>query len=256
MKEVGLNLYSIRNLIETEEDFLKTAMQLKEMGYTHMQFSGAGYDADKLKRISDKTGMPICLTHMPFDRIVNETDALMEEHSRFGCKYIGLGMMAVNKILNEMECKKAIELLNTAGEKMERNGFKFFYHHHHFEFFKYGNQTVFDYMIENAPYINFTADTYWLQYGGVDILSTLERLNGRIACVHLKDYKQQYNKEKGWFDPVYSPIGDGVLNFKAIIQKMQTLGVEHYIVEQDNAASLPDTLAQVEKSIKYIRREL
>ena len=34
MKEIGLNLYSVRNLIQTEEDFLKTAKILKEMGYS------------------------------------------------------------------------------------------------------------------------------------------------------------------------------------------------------------------------------
>ena len=32
--EAGLNLYSIRNLIETEEAFLDTAHKLREMGYT------------------------------------------------------------------------------------------------------------------------------------------------------------------------------------------------------------------------------
>ena len=48
----GLNLFSIRNLIATEEEFLKTAKKLKEMGYSYMQFSGAPYDAEKIKRVS------------------------------------------------------------------------------------------------------------------------------------------------------------------------------------------------------------
>jgi len=256
MREVGLNLFSIRNLIDTEENLLCTVEKLKKMGYAYLQYSGACYDVERIQRVSEKTGMPICLTHVPFDRIINETEALMEEHSRFGCKYIGLGMMPIGNALDETECKKKVELLNSAGERMAKNGFKFFYHHHNFEFIKHGNQTIFDYMIENAPYINFTADTYWLQYGGVDILSTLERLKGRIACVHLKDYKQKYNEERGCVEPVFSPVGEGVLNFKAIIPKMQSLGVEYYLVEQDNAADLPDSLGEVEKSINYIKKEL
>ena len=249
----GLNLYSIRNLISTEEDFLKTAIKLREMGYSHMQFSGAEYDVDKIKRVSEASQLPVCITHVPYDRIINETQALMEEHAKFDCKYIGLGSMPSQIILDEIEFKKAVELLNKAGERMKENGFKFLYHHHHFEFIKHGGKTCFDYMVENAPHINFTADTYWLQYGGVEIMSVLEKLNGRIPCVHLKDYKIEFDQEKH-FTPTMTYIGDGLIDFKKLIEKMSTLGVEYYLVEQDNAANMPDPLSQVEKSILYLKR--
>ena len=248
----GLNLYSIRNLISSEEDFLATAIKLKKMGYSYMQFSGAPYDADKIKRVSDASQMPICLTHVPYDRIINETEKLMEEHAYFGCKHIGLGCMPWDIIPDESKFKSSVELLNKAGELMSENGFKFLYHHHHFEFLKHGDKTCFDYMIENAPYINFTADTYWLQYGGVDISSTLNRLNGRIPCVHLKDYKIEFANDQ--FSPVIAPVGDGVIDFSSLIEQMKTLGVEYYLVEQDNAADMPDPLSQVEKSIRHLKK--
>ena len=84
--KAGLNLFSINSLIKTEEEFLQTAIKLKEMGYSYMQFSGAPYDPDKIKRVSDASGLPVCLTHVPYNRIVNETEALMEEHAKFNCK--------------------------------------------------------------------------------------------------------------------------------------------------------------------------
>lgn len=251
--KAGINLFSVRNLIKTEEEFLSTAKSLKEMGYSYMQYSGAPYDAERIKRVSEQAGMPVCLTHVPFERIVNDTQALMEEHEKFGCKYIGLGMMPIDKLTNEEEMKRTVSLLNEAGGKMSENGFTFFYHHHHFEFFKHGDKTVFEYLIENAPDIHFTVDTYWLQYGGADIMATLEKLKGRIACVHLKDYKIEFDKEKASFAPTVAPVGDGVLDFKRIIEKMQTLGTEYYLVEQDNAADMPDTLEQVGRSIRYLK---
>lgn len=250
--DFGLNLYSIRNLIDTEENFLDTAIKLREMGYSFMQFSGTKYDVDKIKRVSEASGMPVCLTHVPYDRIINETEALMEEHAKFDCRYIGLGAMPRKTVLDEAEFKKTVDLLNKAGEKMSENGFKFLYHHHHFEFFKHGDKTCFDYIVENAPYVNFTADTYWLQYGGAELTYTLEKLNGRIPCVHLKDYKLAFD-EKNDFVPTIAPIGDGVIDFKRLIEKMKTLGVEYYLVEQDNAADMPDSLSQVEKSIRYLK---
>ena len=58
---VGLNLFSIRNLIKTEEDFLNTALKLREMGYTTMQYSGGDFLPDRIKRVSDASGLPIWL---------------------------------------------------------------------------------------------------------------------------------------------------------------------------------------------------
>ena len=71
--------------------------------------------------------------------------------------------------------------------------------------------------------------------------------------MHLKDYKIEFDKEKNSFTPNFAPLGEGTLDFEKIIAKMQTLGVEYYLVEQDNAALLPNTLEEVEKSIKYLQ---
>lgn len=249
----GLNLFSIRNKIQTEEEFLSTANTLKEYGYSYMQFSGSPLKADVVARVSKTSGMPVYLTHMPYDRIVHDTDALMKEHDLFGCKNIGLGIMPTDARVDAEKCKETVAILNAVGEKMQRNGFSFFLHHHHVEFVKlFGNQTIMDYIIENAPYIHFTADTYWLQYGGVNVLEYLEKMKGRIACVHLKDYRQDLG-ENAWATPKFAPIGDGVMNFPAIIERAKSCGAQYFFVEQDNAAELPDTMGQVKRSIDYLK---
>ena len=252
--EFGLNLFSIRNLTNTEAEFKDTLIKLKEMGYSFIQYSGVKipFNPELLSIVSAELDMPIVLTHMPANRIINETEALMEEHSLFGCKNIGLGCMNPQVIADEKACKETIEKLNIAAEKMVNNGFSFFYHNHHFEFIKYGGETVLDYMIKNAPYINFTLDTYWVQYGGASIAEYVEKLNGKIGCVHLKDYL--VDPDKG-ITPRFAPVGDGNINFKSLIPKMIECGVKHFIVEQDNAADFPDTLEQVKRSINYLKGE-
>ena len=178
--KAGLNLFSIKNLLDNEENFLATAIKLKEMGYSYVQFSGMPFDADMIARVSSEADLPVVLTHVPMDRIINDTDKLMEEHAKFGCKNIGLGMMPLATILNKEELYKTVADLDAAGERMKKNGFGFFYHHHHYEFYKHDGETVFDYILKNAENINFTLDSYWLQYGGVDICNTIDKLNGRI----------------------------------------------------------------------------
>ena len=252
----GLNLFSIKNLLTTEEDFFNTVKALKEIGYSYLQFSGAEFIPERIKRISEALDMPICLTHVPMDRIINDTDKLMEEHSLFDCKNIGLGMMPFEVVADEKQFKETVALLNEAGKKMAEKGFKFFYHHHHSEFFKHNGQTAFDYMVENAPYINFTVDTYWLQFGGVDVKDTLRKLKGRIECAHLKDYQIVYTEggQPRPFAPEFAPVGDGVMDFPSIIEVMKEVGVKYFLVEQDNASRLPDTLAQVQRSIEYLKK--
>lgn len=254
--EAGLNLYSIRNLIETEEAFLDTAHKLREMGYTYMQYSGGEYDPARIKRVSEASGLPVYLTHVPMDRILNDTDALMAEHESFSCHNIGLGAMPGDVLRDEEKFKQTVAALDAAAVKMAEKGFAFFYHHHHFEFMKRGGETLFDYMLKNAPHINFTVDTYWLQYAGVDILATLEKLKGRIGCTHLKDYAIEFVEKDGKkeFKPTFAPVGNGNIDFAPVVQKMRECGAKYYFVEQDNAAKLPDTLGEVEQSIRYIKK--
>ncbi len=257
--KAGLNLYSLRKSIITEADFLATANKLREMGYSYLQFSGAPFDAEMIRRVSEESNMPVYLTHVPRVRILDDTDRLMEEHDVFGCKNIGLGAMAKEVIVDEKACKEAIEQLDRVGEKMKKNGFKFFYHHHHYEFFKHNGETVFDYMIKNTSNINFTIDTYWLQYGGVSVLEYLAKTKGRIECVHLKDYKiiHKVNENNEYtYEPIYCPVGDGTIDFKAAVKVAKESGAKYFLVEQDNATSQPDPFGEVERSIKYIQKEL
>ncbi len=257
--KAGLNLYSTRNLIKTEENFLSTAQKLREMGYSYMQYSAGPFEPERIARVTKESEMPVLLTHVPMDRIIGDTDKLMEEHESFGCKNIGLGMMPLAVIASDAECKKKVEELDRAAERMERCGFKFFCHHHHYEFYKNKNgECVIDYIIKNAPHINFTLDTYWLQYGGVDVLSYIEKLRGRIDCVHLKDYMIALEDNNGNLSmtPKFAPVGDGVMNFPAICEKMREAGTKYFFVEQDNAATLPSPLSEVGRSIKYIKENL
>ena len=61
----GINLYSLRTLIGDEDGFLKTANALAEMGYDTIQYSGAPYDPGVIRRVSERSGLPVVVTHVP-----------------------------------------------------------------------------------------------------------------------------------------------------------------------------------------------
>ncbi|MBE6701244.1 MAG: sugar phosphate isomerase/epimerase [Ruminococcaceae bacterium] len=254
--KVGLNLYSICNFLDTEERFLNAANKLKDMGYEFMQLSGSALPFDAVKRVSEKSALPIVLTHSPLERIINDTDALMKDHELLNCRYIGLGAMPGKIIADKEKCLETIDALEKAASYMEERGYKFFYHNHNYEFLKYDGKTVLDIILERAPHVHFTLDTYWVQYGGGDVVSVVEKLKGKIECVHLKDYNTivEEKEDKLIYKPQFAPVGDGVLDFGKIIDAMKKSGVEYFLVEQDNAAKLPNTMELVERSVRYIHK--
>ncbi len=253
--EVGLNLFSIKNLLSTEKDYFETLKKLKEMGYSFVQFSGAPLNPEMIKKGIEESGLPVVLTHVPLDRILNDTDKLIEEHFSFGCKNIGLGAINEEFVKEDSTWRKTVDKLNSTAEKIKNAGGKFFYHHHHYEFHKLDNgQTVFDYMVENAPNINFTVDTYWLQFAGQNPITFVDKINGRMECVHLKDYRiDRKQHDFCEFKPGYAPVGTGSLDFKGIIENYKKLGTKYFLVEQDDASTYDNPLEQVKISIDYLK---
>ena len=239
-------------MIQTKKDLIKTLKQLKKDGCDFVQFSGSPIPLNELKEVTRVTKMPIVLTHSPFERILHDTNQLIKEHKSFGCTRIGLGMIPDKKIyIDDKKVIQVIDQLEKVAKKMKAQGITFFFHHHQFEFRKLKNgKTIFEYIRNKAPHIQFTLDTYWVQYGGANIVDIIRSLKGRIECVHLKDYKVSEQ-----LAPEFAPLGDGNINLHAVVDKMKKFGTKYFLIEQDNAAEKKDGIKDIIKSIKYLKEE-
>ena len=79
-----------------------------------------------------------------------------------------------------------------------------------------------------ADLMGVTADTYWLQFGGVDVKKWLSEHPERLPCVHLKDMTVQ------GFENRMAAVGEGNLDFPGILELLKNNGVTEYaLVEQD-----------------------
>ncbi|MBO6263075.1 MAG: sugar phosphate isomerase/epimerase [Clostridia bacterium] len=257
--EAGLNLFSLYKFLGTEDGFADAVDKIKQAGYSYVQYSGGPFDPEMIKRVSEKYSMPVYLTHVPFARIVDDTENLMRDHDVFGCRYIGLGMMPNDSFYNDDLFMENVGKLEVAAEKMSKNGYKFFYHNHFQELKKVNGTTLLEKILVSAPHVHFTIDTYWLQYGGVNVVEFLKKFSGRIECIHLKDYMiapDRAPEAGGVLKPCFAPVGDGNIDFKNVVEVCKKCGAEYYFVEQDDACTYDDPIAQVSRSIKYIKEEL
>lgn len=234
--QTGAQLYTLRDYIKTEKDIRHSLKLVAEMGYRTVQVSGMGkIDPHVLREIVDELGLKIVLTHNDPNRILNETDALIEEHNILGCDYIGLGGMPGQYRMIDWVDRFAVDFKEPA-KKIAAAGKLFMYHNHSFEFEKFGGKNLLEILLDSfsADEMGFTIDTYWLQNAGADIIQWLEILKDRIPCVHLKDMAVKGN------DSIMAPVMEGNINFPAILKKLEELGTTKYLlVEQDVCQESP-----------------
>ena len=76
-------------------------------------------------------------------------------------------------------------------------------------------------------------DTYWIQHGGGDPAAWIRNLKGRIPTIHVKDMEMQGSTQ------LFAEVGEGNLNWSAILEASRDSGVEWYIVEQDTCQRDP-----------------
>jgi sugar phosphate isomerase/epimerase len=82
-------------------------------------------------------------------------------------------------------------------------------------------------------------DTYWITHGGGDPAQWIGRCAGRIPCVHFKDMGVGPDRQ-----PRMAEVGEGNLNWPAILIACREADVRWYIVEQDKCYRDPfDSLA-------------
>ncbi len=231
MITIGAQGYTLRQYMQTESDIARSLARVAAIGYKAIQISAIGKIApEKLKALCDENGLQIVLTHSAEARILHDTDALIAEHKLFGCKYIGIGSMP-DRYRNPEWTRYFAEDFLPAARRIADAGLRLMYHNHNFEFARMPDgRFMMEHILEGLPedVMGVTADTYWLQAGGVDVRDWLQSHAGRIQCVHLKDMAIV-----GW-EQRMAAVGTGSLDFPAILRTLEDAGtVEYALVEQD-----------------------
>jgi len=241
---IGAQLYTLRD--QMNNDPAATLTRVAEIGYKHVQVSGFSYDASELKSLCDNLGLQIQLTHTPPERILEDTAAVIAEHKRMACPYVGLGGMPF-----EYRCtgdaKKFIEDFTPAMQAFAGAGLKFQYHNHAFEFECFGGVSMYDALINHSDpaLLGFTLDTYWVAWAGLEVPALIKRMAGRIDVCHLKDLAIIENQQR------YAPVGHGNLNWPAILAAFEEIGTQFAFVEQDDCYD-ENPLDELQKSYTYL----
>lgn len=231
MSKIAAQLYTLREYTKTPEDIKVTMHKVSQLGYKAVQLSALGpIDPVKLKEIVDEEGLYICATHDSFERLRDKTQDVIEEHKLWNCKYVGVGSMpAEYRKEGKDGFKRFAQEASEVARRFAEAGLVFVYHNHSFEFQKFDGKTGLEILYEESdPQVFFSEiDTYWVQHGGGDPADWIRRLKGRAPVIHFKDMVM------GKDGQMMAEVGEGNLNWPAIIKACDYAGVEWFIVEQD-----------------------
>jgi len=227
----GAQLYTVREHTKTIQDVARTLKKVAEIGYTAIQISAFGpVDPKEVARIVADTGLTVASTHTAWDRFRNELDAVIEQHRLWGCKHPAIGGLP-----REYHTAEGLERLKDElppiAEKLAAAGMDFSYHNHNHELARCGGAPWLARLYDEIPpeHLKVEIDTYWIQAGGGDPAAWIRRYPARQPLVHFKDMTVTPAGEVR-----FAEIGEGNLNWPAILRACGECGVKYALVEQDS----------------------
>ncbi|MDO8588731.1 MAG: sugar phosphate isomerase/epimerase [Armatimonadota bacterium] len=233
---IAAQMYTLREFTQTPADIASTMKKVKAMGYDSVQLSALGpIETAELKRILDGEGLSVCATHTSFQRMRDETDSVIEEHKLLGCRYAAIGGLPA-EYRSEGGYSRFAKEASAVAKRLAQGGLVFGYHNHSFELERFGRRTGLDilYSESDAQYFTAEIDTYWVQHGGGDPAEWIRKVSGRIPLLHLKDMTVNAEMQQ-----LMAEVGEGNLNWPAILDAARQSGVVWYIIEQDTCQRDP-----------------
>lgn len=228
---LGAQLYTVREYTKTLPEIERTLQRIKAVGYTAVQLSALGpVDPRELAKRLDDSGLTVAATHVSWERCLKDPDRLIEEHQMWRCRHMAIGGLP-DSYYNAEGVRRFIDEVTPLAEKLARLGMDFSYHNHNHELARCNGEVWLEKLYREAPpeVLKAELDTYWIQAGGGDPAAWVRRCTGREPLLHLKDMAITPQREIRMAE-----IGEGNLNWPAILAEAEKGGVEYLLVEQDH----------------------
>ena len=226
---IAAQMFTLREFTKTPEDIARTLKKVSDIGYGAIQISAFGpCDPGEVARMVGDNGLAVASTHVGWDRFAERLDELIADHRLWGCKHPAIGGMP-KQFRNPEGIVEFAELATHVGRKLAEAGMDFSYHNHAFELQKHEGKTWLETLYDHADpaVVKAEIDTHWIAAGGGDPADWIRKVAGRMPVLHLKDTVMVGDERR------FAEIGEGNLNWPAILAAAADAGVEWYCVEQD-----------------------
>jgi sugar phosphate isomerase/epimerase len=215
------------------------------MGYNYVQIQWIGEDVpiESIKESLDSSGLICTGTQDSFDDVFQNTDAIIERNSLWYAKYV-CGAVHIPLMKNERDISALASRLNTVSRKLNEKDMLLEIHPLFPTFTATENVLPLDIVwehLDNA--ILLQPDFYHVVRGKADPADIVRKYRGRIDEVHFKDFRvpdssldttqiNDFDVLKQGVFPL-TPLGQGVIPWKEIIDACVEQNVKYCFVEQE-----------------------
>lgn len=247
---IGVQTFTIRKF--QKKNIEEAYLPLIKMGIKDFEVARIDFNienAQLIKELVDKYSINIVSIQVKPKLVKEEINDLVYFCKTVGCKNIVISMLPFKCILGKEEIfYEFINSLDELYDIYQEEGITLAYHHHNWEYVKVSNgNTRMHELLANTNKIKFIHDTYWTTKCGISPIKQIKEFNNRLLGIHLRDltlYKKGISVlSKDTF------IGDGVIDFKMVIDEALKTNCEYFVIEQktDNPYEC------LEKSYKYFK---
>jgi sugar phosphate isomerase/epimerase len=246
MGKIGLHLFSIQDL--TEKNFLDTIKNIGKIGYDGVEFAEFySLSAKEIKKVLDASGLTSCGSRPKIASLVEDLKNIIDFNLELNSPYIICPWLPKEMRDSTDSLKNTAELFNNIGLVCKENNIQFGFHTHSMIFYKFNGEYGFDILAKNtqADLVCLQIDTFWVEYLGLKIIDFMKKYPNRFPVLHIKDMNNFEEKKS-------TEIGNGIIDFKEIINFGKQNGTRWYIVEQEDF--LIPYYNSFKKSIKYLKK--
>ncbi len=254
---VGLQMYSLRSICSKNvEEAMKLA---SEMGFKYVEASNSyGLTIEEYRALLDKYGLKAGSKNWGADMFQSEEkmNEVIREAKVLGITDVGIAWFPHARPFNMEDAQKAVEMFNSAGAYLKKEGMRFIYHNHGYEFQPWPEgkegETLFDFIIQNTnpETVAFEMDILWTVFPGADPAALLKKYPNRFALIHLKDLKKGVQGDLTGGTSVENDValGTGQADYPAILKAAQEVGVKYYFIEDES----PVFRTQIPESLRFL----
>jgi sugar phosphate isomerase/epimerase len=243
---IALQMYTVRN--EAKEDFVGTLQKVAALGYKGIELAGTyGHTAQGLRGILDDLNLEVAGSHVSIDELNTNLTAALDYNAELRNDTIVCPWLPEHMRRSAADYSKVAEFLTEVGEECQEQGMELCYHNHAFEFEKFNGEYALDMLFRESysDLVKSELDTYWVEYGGESAVEYIRKYADRLPLVHLKDMAADEKRS-------FAEVGEGTLDFHAIIHACREAGVDWLIVEQDACQRPP--FESIEISLNNLRK--
>ncbi|MBK9707699.1 MAG: sugar phosphate isomerase/epimerase [Acidobacteria bacterium] len=252
-KTLAVQLWSFRN--DFKKDVPGTLKRVRDLGFVNVELAGYyGLTAGQFRAELDKAGLKAVSMHIEYEVARNKIDSVIRDAKILGVQDVGVPW--IKSPFRKDDCLDAIKVFNAAGEKLAANGLRFFYHLHGYEFVpnEGGSGTLFDLLMTKTDprFVWIQLDTYHAVFPGQNLLKLMQQYPGRFLSLHLKDISKDFAGDNSgtYKDKDERPIGQGQIDWPAVLKAARNDGVKWYIIENET----PTVWQGIRESLNYLAK--